>query len=113
MIQQRLTPSSLFVEELASLPGGEMIEKCLRCGICTANCIVAHTPDNNPRKIVQMILIGARDPVLQSEIPWLCTDCSSCASECQYGVKLANLFALVRKAAIRDGQNSRLNNYNS
>jgi len=93
----------MFVKELASLPGGEVINKCLQCGICTAKCVIASGSEYTPRKIVQKILVGARELVLSSDQPWLCMTCQLCESECQYGVSLAQVFRLVRRIAIQDG----------
>lgn len=104
----RLVPSSKFAEELASLPGGEIVETCLTCGICTATCIVSYSSDYNPRKVLQRVVLGARESVLQSEEPWLCTTCYHCVSECHSGVKLADLFALIRAVAIREGLSVRV-----
>jgi heterodisulfide reductase subunit C len=85
------------------MPGGELIEKCVACGVCTASCGVASGSDYNPRQVMQKILVGARDRVLQSDQPWLCKICHLCEDTCQYGVKLADVFKVVRKIAIREG----------
>lgn len=99
----RLTPSSSFIQELTSIPGGELIEKCVACGECTAACTVASSSEYNPRQIIQKILIGARQRVLESEELWLCDTCPRCEDECQYGVKLADVFKIVREFAIMEG----------
>ncbi len=103
MVRTRLTPSSSFIQELTSLPGGELIEKCVACGECTASCAIASGSQYNPRRVMQKILVGARERVLESEQPWLCKTCHLCDDTCQYGVKLADVFKVVRKLAIREG----------
>jgi len=103
MVRQRYTPSSAFVEELASLPGGDIIDKCIECGVCNASCVIASSTEYPPRKIVQQILVGARDLVLSSDQPWLCLTCQLCESVCQYDVNLAQVFGLVRRIAVREG----------
>jgi heterodisulfide reductase subunit C len=103
MIRQRIVPSSDLTKELVSLPGGEIVETCLGCGVCTAKCAISSTSGLNPRKIVQKILVGAREPVLSSEQLWLCMACNLCESRCQYGVKLEDIFGLVREIAVREG----------
>jgi heterodisulfide reductase subunit C len=103
MVRQRLIPSSRLAEELASLPGGEIIETCLRCGVCTASCAISSASGLNPRKIIQKILVGAREPVLNSEQPWLCMTCNLCENKCQYGVMLEDVFGLVREIAVQEG----------
>ena len=51
---------------------------------------------------MQKILVGAREPVLQSEQLWLCKICNLCENTCQYGVKLADVFRIVRHLAIQE-----------
>jgi heterodisulfide reductase subunit C len=85
------------------MPGGEIIEKCVACGVCTASCAIASGSQYNPRQIMQKILVGARERVLDSKQPWLCKTCHLCEDTCQYGVKLADVFKIVRKLAIKEG----------
>jgi heterodisulfide reductase subunit C len=103
MVRQRYTPSSTFVQELSSLPGGDVISKCIQCGVCTAKCTIASGSEYNPRKVVQQILVGARELVLRNDQPWLCLTCQLCENVCQYGVSLDQVFSLVRRIAIREG----------
>jgi heterodisulfide reductase subunit C len=103
MVRTRLTPSSSFIQELTSMPGGELIEKCVACGVCTASCSISSGSQYNPRQLMQKILVGARQRVLESEQPWLCKTCHLCEEACQYGVRLADVFKIVRKLAIKEG----------
>jgi heterodisulfide reductase subunit C len=103
MVRSRLYPSSSFAQELAAMPGGEVINDCISCGVCTASCAIAASSQQNPRQIIQRILVGAREPVLKSEQPWLCKTCHMCKTTCQHGVSLSDVFGLVRKLAIKEG----------
>lgn len=103
MVRTRLTPSSSFIQELNSVPGGELIEKCVACGVCSARCAIASGTEYNPRQLMQKILVGAREKVLQSEQPWLCKTCHFCENSCQFGVKLSDVFKIVRRLAISEG----------
>ena len=103
MDMTRLTPSSSFIDELKLMPGGELIEKCVACGVCSADCAIAPGSRYNPRQIIQKLLIGARQRVLESEEPWFCETCPQCDDACQYGVKLSDVFKIVRKLAIKEG----------
>jgi heterodisulfide reductase subunit C len=98
------TPSSDFAREVASVPGGEAINKCIQCGICTASCMVARASDKyRPRKIIQKIIIGKREEVLRSEQPWFCMTCRMCEENCQEGVSPAEIFHAIRYIAAREG----------
>jgi len=97
-------PKSTFSQEIAAEPGGEYIRKCIQCGLCTASCMVANYTDKyRPRKMIQKILIGEREEVLSSELPWLCMTCRLCEERCQEGVSLADIFHVVRDIAAREG----------
>ncbi len=98
------TPSSDFAIEIAAIPGGEAIIKCIQCGICTATCAVASVSDKyRPRQLIQKILIGKRDEVLQSDDPWLCMTCRMCEDRCQEDASPADIFQVVRHLAAKEG----------
>ncbi|MCF2137773.1 MAG: 4Fe-4S dicluster domain-containing protein [Candidatus Thorarchaeota archaeon] len=98
------TPTSSFAEELAAIPGGEAVNKCIQCGICTASCAVARYSDEyRPRQLIQKILLGEREEVLKSTLPWLCMTCRLCEERCQEGVSPAEIFHAVRILAAREG----------
>ena len=98
------TPSSGFAKEVEKEFGGEGIVKCIQCGMCTASCMVASMTDRyRPRKLIQKILLGKREEVLSSELPWLCMTCRLCEERCQEDVNLAEIFHAVREIAAREG----------
>ncbi|NWF97084.1 MAG: 4Fe-4S dicluster domain-containing protein [Candidatus Thorarchaeota archaeon] len=99
------TPNSSFAEEIAKIPGGEAINKCIQCGICTASCVISRATDKyHPRKLIQKILLGKREEVLSSIQPWLCMTCRLCEERCQEGVSPAEIFHAVREIAAREGR---------
>ncbi|TFF95849.1 4Fe-4S dicluster domain-containing protein [Candidatus Thorarchaeota archaeon] len=97
-------PSSGFAVEIEKEPGGEGIMKCIQCGMCTASCMVASMTDRyRPRKLIQKILLGKREEVLASDLPWLCMSCKLCEERCQEDVDLSEIFTAVREIAAREG----------
>ena len=97
-------PSSDFAKEIEKEAGGEGIVKCIQCGMCTASCMVASMTERyRPRKLIQKILLGKRDEVLKSELPWLCMACRLCEERCQEDVVLSEIFSAVREIAAREG----------
>jgi heterodisulfide reductase subunit C len=98
------TPTSDFAEEIATHPNGEGINKCVQCGICTASCMVASYEEKyRPRKLIQKILLGEREEVLKSELPWLCMTCRLCEERCQEDVSIAEIFHVIREIAAKEG----------
>ncbi len=98
------TPSSDFAKEVEQEYGGEGIMKCIQCGMCTASCMVASMTDRyRPRQLIQKILLGKREEVLTSDLPWLCMTCRLCEERCQEDVNLSEIFHAVREIAAREG----------
>ncbi|MHA2084779.1 MAG: 4Fe-4S dicluster domain-containing protein [Candidatus Thorarchaeota archaeon] len=98
------TPTSSFAREIAAIPGGEVVNKCIQCGICTASCAVSAVSETyRPRRLIQKILIGKRDEVLTSNLPWLCMTCRMCEERCQEDVSPAEIFQAVRQLAATEG----------
>ncbi|MFW9909336.1 MAG: 4Fe-4S dicluster domain-containing protein [Candidatus Thorarchaeota archaeon] len=98
------TPSSHFAKEISVIEGGEAINKCVQCGICTASCVVARATDiYRPRRLIQKIILGKREEVLQDPQSWYCMTCRMCEERCQEGVSPAEIFHAVRVVAAREG----------
>ena len=97
-------PNSSFAKEVEQEFGGEGIMKCIQCGMCTASCMVANMTDRyRPRQLIQKILLGKRNEVLSSELPWLCMTCRLCEERCQEDVNISEIFHAVREIATREG----------
>jgi len=95
---------SAFADEIASRPGGENIRKCFSCGVCTGACpVFLVEQEYNPRRIIRMILLGLRREVLASKIIWLCARCYACSAHCPQGVSFADIMAVLRDIAVREG----------
>jgi len=71
-------------EEIAALPGGELIHRCWQCGSCTNSCTVnAINPDFNPRYWIYLIRMGMESELLRDkDIIWQCVSCHKCTYAC-------------------------------
>ena len=71
-------------EEIAALPGGELIHRCWQCGSCTNSCTVnAVNPDFNPRYWIYLIRVGMEAELLRDkDIIWQCVSCHKCTYAC-------------------------------
>jgi len=92
-----------FRYEIASMPGGENIMKCFQCSTCTVGCPISELVSTyNPRKIIQMSLLGMRNEVLESEEIWLCAVCQTCSERCPQDVKISDLMGAIRRIAEKE-----------
>ena len=47
-----------FVDEVSAQPGGEKINECIQCGVCSGSCTTVEWWEYPPRKIIAMIRAG-------------------------------------------------------
>ncbi len=92
-----------FVDEVAAEPGGEKINECIQCGVCSGSCPTAEWWQYPPRKIIAMIRAGKRDKVLSSTSVFNCVTCYSCTVRCPRGIKPSQLIHAVEAIAERSG----------
>jgi heterodisulfide reductase subunit C len=71
-------------DEIAALPGGELIHRCWQCGSCTNSCTVnAIEPRFNPRYWIYLIRMGYESELLRDkDIIWQCVSCNKCTYAC-------------------------------
>lgn len=93
-----------FKYDVANEPGGEHINVCFACGLCTASCPVSDIEQKfNPRRIIRMVLLGMRKEVLSSDIIWFCIQCYSCQAHCPQNVDFSDIIKALRDMAAREG----------
>jgi len=92
-----------FKHEIAAMPGGENIMKCFQCSTCTVGCPISELVSAyNPRKTIQMSLLGMKKEVLESEEIWLCAVCQTCSERCPQDVKISDLMGAIRRIAEKE-----------
>ena len=93
----------LFVNEIASIPGGDKLFACIQCGTCSGMCPLTPYMDYTPRQIIAMIRAGLKWEVLSCYTTWLCASCYSCTVECPKEIKLTDIMYAVKRMAIKQG----------
>ncbi|MDI6772450.1 MAG: (Fe-S)-binding protein [bacterium] len=77
---------------------------CIQCGMCGGACPLAFAMDHTPRRAIYLAKEGLLDPVLRSNMLWLCVSCYNCTARCPTGLKITDiLFPALRDAAINAG----------
>ena len=92
-----------FVDEVAAEPGGEKINECIQCGVCSGSCPTVEWWEYPPRKIIAMIRAGKRDKVLSSTSAFNCVTCYSCTVRCPRNINPTQLIHAVEAIAEREG----------
>ncbi|MFC1939826.1 4Fe-4S dicluster domain-containing protein [Chloroflexota bacterium] len=92
-----------FVDEIAAEPGGEKINECIQCGVCSGSCTTVEWWEFPPRKIIAMARAGMRDEVLSSSSVFNCVTCHLCTVRCPRNIQPAQLMHAVAAIAERHG----------
>lgn len=80
------------------------LEQCLQCGKCTGNCpVAALTPSYNPRQVINDILSGSLERLLDSEEIWRCMWCANCYRVCPVDINYPLLMMQLRYMALENG----------
>jgi len=92
-----------FSKEVKSRFGGETLGLCYQCGTCASSCPVTRITDGfNPRRLIKLTQLGARDEIMSGEALWLCCSCYNCVERCPQGVEIADLIYALRNIALEE-----------
>jgi quinone-modifying oxidoreductase subunit QmoC len=92
-----------FADEIADeIEGGELLHQCIQCGTCSSVCPVSAYMDLTPRRLIAMTRAGARDDVLHSVTPWVCTSCYACTVECPKQIPITEIMHAARRISLRE-----------
>jgi len=91
-----------FWRWIVSTPGGENVEQCIQCGMCSGSCPLSIYMDYTPRRLIAMIKAGFKDEVLKSFTIWLCSSCYTCTVQCPMNIKVTDLMYILKQKAIED-----------
>ena len=81
---------------------GAAVQKCMRCGKCSATCPSYDEMEYHPHQFVNMVERGDVEKLLKSESVYKCLTCFACVERCPRGVEPAKVIEAVRLEAIRE-----------
>jgi len=90
--------------EVANTPRGRGVLSCIQCGRCSSSCPIARlTTEHNPRRLMEMIILGFRSETLLHNLPWYCLSCFTCLDRCPQGGDVGEVIFAIRNLAVREG----------
>lgn len=82
---------------------GVDLDLCHECGKCSGGCPTAHHFDFTPRKIIQMVRLGAEEKLMNIDALSICISCHLCAERCPAGINIPEIIDCLRERALRGG----------
>ena len=84
----------------------KLLRRCDTCARCTGVCQVSKVQKFTPSRIIQMILEGFEDKIIESGVLWDCLMCNSCLQSCPKGINFVDIVRMARyKMRMKDVQN--------
>ena len=97
---QPITPFQESVDIIREA-GGEKLDLCYQCGLCTGSCPWNQLRSFLVRRLVHQAQLGVVD--FASEDLWLCTTCRSCVQRCPRGVEIIDIMRAMRRVVAETG----------
>ena len=73
-----------------------MVRRCISCGRCSGVCQLSKVQKYTPSRIIQMILEGFEDKVIESGVLWDCLTCNTCMTYCPEDISFADLVRVAK-----------------
>jgi Fe-S oxidoreductase len=81
--------------------GGNPLELCYQCGLCTGVCPWNMVRDFSLRKLLHKTQMGLID--FEDEDLWRCTNCYACVKRCPRGVEVPHIMRAMRRVVMEVG----------
>lgn len=91
-----------FAQWIGHKIGGEKLQHCLQCGLCSGSCPLSLYMDYTPRRLMYLAREGFKKEVLSSLSIWLCTSCYACAIDCPKQIQTTELMYALKQRAIKE-----------
>ena len=94
-----------------NVEGGDKMNMCMQCGVCSGSCPIGTEMEHGPRKLFQMIRAGKKEEVLSSSTLWNCTSCYRCVVRCPRKVPVTYIIQGLAGVASREGYAPKVENH--
>ena len=83
-----------------------LLRKCYQCARCSGICQVSKVQKFTPSRIIQMILEGFENKIIESGVLWDCLTCNSCLQNCPKDINFADIVRIARYKMQKEGFHS-------
>jgi quinone-modifying oxidoreductase subunit QmoC len=86
-----------------NVDGGDMMNMCMQCGVCSGSCPIGNEMEHGPRKLFMMVRAGMKEAVLSSNSWESCVSCYNCVVRCPREVPVKYILHGLGRLAIAEG----------
>ncbi|MGD8457049.1 MAG: heterodisulfide reductase-related iron-sulfur binding cluster [Anaerolineales bacterium] len=83
---------------------GQNVFLCYQCVKCSGGCPVSSFFDWQPNQIMRAVQLGQEDVALDSETPWLCASCQTCATRCPQDLDIPAIMDFLTRESVKRGK---------
>jgi len=80
------------------LPEGASYDAFVGCGLCASGCPASGLFGMDPRRFINMAMLGMNEELSTTPWVWACTQCKRCAYVCPMGIDVSLLVGKARSA---------------
>ena len=74
----------------------DMLKRCYQCARCSGVCQLSKVQKFTPSRIIQMILEGFEDKIIESGVLWDCLQCNACLQNCPEDINFADIVRIAK-----------------
>jgi Fe-S oxidoreductase len=89
--KQKIDKTNLYLDKIYEPDLRKLLNKCYQCVRCSGVCQLSKVQSFIPSIIIQKILEGFEDKVIDSGVLWDCLTCNSCLQNCPEEVNFADI----------------------
>lgn len=86
-----------------NVDGGDKMNMCMQCGVCSGSCPIGEEMEHGPRKLFMMVRAGMKDAVLSSNSWQNCVSCYNCVVRCPREVPVKYILHGLGRLAVAEG----------
>ena len=95
-----------YLEKIYEPDIRKLLSRCYQCVRCSGVCQLSKVQSFEPSRIIQMILEGFEDKIIESGTLWDCLTCNACLQNCPEGINFADIVRMAKyKMRTKNNQN--------
>ncbi len=85
-----------FLEKIYEPDIRKLLLRCYQCVRCSGVCQLSKVQTFEPSRIIQMILEGFENKIIESGVLWDCLTCNACLQNCPEGINFADIVRMAK-----------------